>query len=336
MLHFEPKDLPQPQVHKIMLGGIAPRPIALVSSLSEDGIPNLTPFSFFNAFGSNPPIIAFSPARRGRDKTLKDTYNNLIKTKECVVHSVTYNMVEQISLASTEYPPEINEFAKSGLTPIDSEIVKPKRVKESPFQMECKVRDIMSYGEGGGSANIFICEVLKFHIAEDIFRNGIIHPDLIDLVSRMSGNFYCRASGQSVFKVEKPVLKKGIGYDKLPFFMKESHVYSANNLGKFANIEKLPDENETEKFISEIRDSKAENYEPAPEAFFRYQRHNNFLYMLKTLLDMENENHFQKDQEKLKTYFELTAKNAVEANDIDFAWKTALYAGKFYSINKIK
>jgi len=335
MLHFEPKDLPQPQVHKIMLGGIAPRPIALVSSLSEDGIPNLTPFSFFNAFGSNPPIIAFSPARRGKDATLKDSFNNLVKTKECVVQSVTFNMVEQISLASTEYPPEIDEFEKSGLTPIDSDIVKPKRVKESPFQMECKVRDIMSYGEGGGSANIFICEVLKFHVAEDIFKNGVIQPDLIDLVSRMSADFYCRASGQAVFEVEKPVLKKGIGYDNLPVFMKESHVYSANNLGKFGNIENLPDENEVDKFINEIRDSKFENYEPTEEAFFRYQRHNNFQYMLKAVLDMEKENYLSR-QAKLITFLEMTAKNALEANDTDFAWKTALYAGKFYSIIKIK
>jgi len=336
MLHFEPKDLPQPQVHKIMLGGIAPRPIALVSSLSEDGIPNLTPFSFFNAFGSNPPIVAFSPARRGRDGSLKDTYNNLVKTRECVVQSVTYDMVEQISLASTEYSPDVNEFEKSGLTPVDSDLVKPKRVKESPFQMECKVRDVMSYGEGGGSANIFICEVLKFHVAEDIFKNGIIHPDLIDLVSRMSANFYCRASGQSVFEVEKPVSKKGIGYDNLPFFMKESHIYSGNNLGKFANIEKLPTDEEVEKFIIEVNDRKFENYEPTEGAFYRYQRNNNFHYMLKAVLDMEKENQSQKFQEKLKTLFELTAKAALESIDINFALMTALYAGKYYNIPKIK
>ncbi len=331
MLHFEPKDFPQPHIHRILLGGIGPRPIALVSSLSEDGIPNLTPFSFFNVFGSNPPIIAFSPARRGKDATLKDTYNNLVKTKECVVQSVTYNMVEQISLASTEYPPEVNEFEKSGLTPIDSDIVKPKRVKESPFQMECKVRDVMSYGEGGGSANIFICEVLKFHIAEDIFKNGIIQPDLIDLVSRMSADYYCRASGNAVFEVEKPVLKKGIGYDNLPVFIKESDVYTANNLGRFANMEKLPDENEVAKFIDEIKRTKSENLETSVEAFYRYQRHNNYNYMLKTILSLEKENH-----PKLKMLIELTAKTALEAKDINFAWKTALYAGKFFNISMIK
>jgi flavin reductase (DIM6/NTAB) family NADH-FMN oxidoreductase RutF len=324
MIHFEPKDKPQPEVHRIMLGGIAPRPIALVSSLSEDGIPNLTPFSFFNAFGSNPPIIAFSPARRGKDATLKDTYNNLVKTRECVVHSVTHAMVEQISLASTEYPPEVNEFEKSGLTPVDSDLVKPKRVKESPFQMECKVRDIMSYGDKGGSANIFICEVLKFHIAEDLFKDGIIHPDNIDLVARMSRNFYCRASGSAVFEVEKPVAKKGIGYDNLPDFMKESHVYSANNLGKFGNIEGIPADEEVQNFINGIKTTKLENYESGEEAFLRYQRQGKYQYMLKAAIELEKVNH-----PKTKIYFEITAKNAIEANNQDFAWKTALYAGKF-------
>ena len=330
MIHFEPKDFSQREVHRIMLGGVAPRPIALVSTLSEYGIPNLTPFSFFNAFGSNPPIVAFSPARRGKDGSLKDTYNNLIKTRECVVQSVTYNMVEQVSLASTEYPPEINEFEKSGLTPIDSDIVKPKRVKESPFQMECIVRDILSYGEGGGSANIFICEVMKFHVAEDIFRNGVIHPDLIDLVSRMSGDFYCRASGNAIFKVEKPTVKRGIGFDNLPFFIKESHIYSANNLGQFANIEKIPEESDVNIFIKEIKESEFESYESGEEPFFRYQRQNNYRYMLKVVLNLDEQN------PKYKMYLELTAKNALEANDTDFAWKTALYTGKFYSINKIK
>ena len=266
-----------------------------------------------------------------RDGSLKDTYNNLIKTKECVVQSVTYNMVEQISLASTEYPPEVNEFEKSGFTPINSDLIKPKRVKESPFQMECKVRDIISYGDGGGSANIFICEVLKFHIAEDIFKDGIIHPDLIDLVARMSANFYSRASGTSIFEVEKPILKKGIGYDNLPSFMKESQIYSANNLGKFANVENLPDENEIDNFINEVRNSNLQNYEPGVEAFYRYQRQNNYRYMLKAALDLEKINH-----PAVKTYFELTAKNALELNDINFAWNTAIYSGKYYSTTQNK
>jgi flavin reductase (DIM6/NTAB) family NADH-FMN oxidoreductase RutF len=220
MLHFTPKELPVPKVHQFLIGGVAPRPIALVSTLSKDGTPNLSPFSFFNVFGANPPVVAFSPARRGKDFSLKDTYYNIVETKECVIQTVTYSMVEQVSLASTQYKSEVNEFEKSGLTPIESDIVKPFRVKESPFQMECKLLEIKSYGEGGSSANIAICEVLKFHISEDIIKDGIIQPDLLDPVARMSGNFYVRASGNAVFTVVQPTTKIGVGYDGLPEFRK--------------------------------------------------------------------------------------------------------------------
>lgn len=322
MLHFEPKDLPQVEVHRMMIGGIGPRPIALVSSLSDDGKPNLTPLSFFNMFGSNPPVIAFSPTRR-RDSSFKDTYNNLIKTKECTVQAVTYSMVEQISLASAEFAPDVNEFEKSGLTPIDSDVVKPQRVKESPFQMECKVLDLMSYGDGGSSANIFICEVLKFHIAEDIFRDEIIHPQLIDLVARMSANYYSRAFGDAIIEVKRPV-KKGIGVDNLPSFIKESNVYTGNNLGRLGNIEKIPSEDEVDNFIREIRESKLENYESDKDAFFRYHRDKNYRYALKLILDFKNDGKL-----KIKHYLELTAKDALDSHDDDFGWKTALYAGRF-------
>ncbi len=323
MLHIEPKDVSVHEVHRLLLGGVGPRPIALVSTISKDGIPNLTPFSFFNAFGANPPIIAFSPSRRGRNATLKDTYYNLMDNGECVVQSVTYPIVEQISLASTEYDPEINEFIKSGLTPIDSDLVKPKRVKESPFQMECKLREMRSFGEGGASANIAICEVIKFHIAEDIFRDGIIHPDLIDLAARMSANYYCRASGDSIFEIEKPVLKKGIGYDLLPEFMKNSDIYTGNNLGKFGNIEQIPSEEEVNNFISEYAKKDIESFEPTIEAFYRYQRHSELERMLKAALELEKQNF-----KKSKMLFELTARCALEMNDIIFAWRTALYAGR--------
>jgi flavin reductase (DIM6/NTAB) family NADH-FMN oxidoreductase RutF len=322
MLHINPKEKTQPEIHRLMLGGVGPRPIALVSTLSEDGIPNLSPFSFFNAFGSNPPIIAFSASRRGRDGTYKDTYNNLIKSKECVVQAVTYDMVEQISLASTEYPPGTDEFIKSGLTPVDSEIVKPKRVKESPFQMECILRDMMSYGEGGASANLAICEVVMFHAAEDIFRDGLIQPDLIDLVSRMSGDYYCRASGDSIFRVAKPVLKKGIGVDNLPEYIKNSFIYSSNNLGKFANTEKIPSKEEADQFIYEISSLNLTSFECDEQAFFRYMRHKDHVKMLKVLLSSKLKN----DQRK-KMYLELTAKVALENDDTEFAWKTSVYSG---------
>ncbi len=323
MFHIEPKDVTVPEVHRLLLGGIGPRPIALVSTLSKDGVPNLTPFSFFNVFGANPPIIAFSPSRRGRDATLKDTYYNLMDSGECVVQSVTYPMVEQISLASTEYDPKINEFEKSGLTPVDSDLVKPKRVKESPFQMECRLREMRSFGEGGASANMAICEVIKFHVAEDIFRDGFIHPDLIDLAARMSANFYCRASGNSIFEVEKPTLKLGIGYDQLPDFIKNSDIYSGNNLGKFGLIEQIPTEKEVDEFIKQVEQKEIQSFEPTLEAFYRYQRHNDIEKMLKASIELKKSGY-----QKFKMLFELTAKCALELNDIRFAWKTSLYAGR--------
>jgi flavin reductase (DIM6/NTAB) family NADH-FMN oxidoreductase RutF len=323
MLHIEPKEVTVREVHRLLLGGVGPRPIALVSTISKEGILNLTPFSFFNVFGANPPIIAFSPSRRGRDATLKDTYYNLMDNGECVVQVVTYPIVEQINLASTEYDPEINEFIKSGLTPIDSDLVKPKRVKESPFQMECKLKEMKSFGEGGASANIAICEVIKFHLAEDIFRDGIIHPDLIDLTGRMSGNFYCRASGDSIFEVEKPNLRKGIGYDSLPDFIKDSDVYTGNNLGKLGTIEVIPSEKEVDEFISQYEGKEILAFEATLEAFYRYQRQNDLAKMLKSSIGLKKHNY-----KKHQMLFELTAKCALEKNEILFAWKTALYAGR--------
>ncbi len=255
MFHYEPKDLKVPEVHRLLLGGVAPRPIALVSTISADGVNNLSPFSFFNAFGANPPIVAFSPSRRGRDASLKDTYNNLVATKECVIQSVTHSMIEQVSLASTEFPPEYDEFIKTGLTPIDSDLVKPKRVNESPFQMECKVLEIKSFGNGGASANMAICEVLKFHVAEDLFTNGIIDPVKIDLVARMSGDFYSRA-GSDLFVLKMPGNKKCIGYDQIPEHIRKSEVYSANDLGKFGNSEFIPDEAEVKLFFQKLLQEK--------------------------------------------------------------------------------
>lgn len=317
MLHYEPKDLSVPEVHRLLLGGVAPRPIALVSTISKDGINNLTPFSFFNAFGANPPIVAFSPSRRGRDATLKDTYYNLTEIKECVVQSVTYSMIEQVSLASTEYPPNTDEFIKSGLTPVDSDIVKPKRVKESPFQMECKLLELKSFGNGGASANLAICEVLKFHVAEDLFTNGIIDPVKIDLVARMSGDFYSRA-GSDLFSIKQPGNKKCIGIDQIPEHIKKSEIYSANDLGKFGNIESIPTSEEVESFILKIDGEKVEAFEEGYEAFLRYQKLNDYKKMLKAALLIK---------EKQKELLELSAKAALANNDIDAAWKAALYAG---------
>lgn len=319
-----PAEISVPEVQRLLQGGVAPRPIALVSTISKDGINNLSPFSFFNIFGANPPVIAFSPSRRGRDSSLKDTYLNLIETKECVLQAVTFDMVEQVSLASTEYEKGVDEFIKSGLTPIDSDLVKPKRVKESPFQMECKLLDMMSYGEGGASANIAICEVIKFHVAEDIFVDGVIHPNKIDLVARMSKDFYCKASGDAVFEVEKPTKKKVVGFDQLPEFIKNSEVYSANNLGKFGNIESLPAENAVNELIEEVMSIYLFDFDLSLEAFYRYLRQKNYTYMLKFILLSSD-----LSKAKAKLLLEQTAKCALESNATDFAWKTALYAGRF-------
>lgn len=323
MKHIIPGESSITEVQRLLQGGIGPRPIALVSSISKDGINNLSPFSFYNVFGANPPVIGFSPSRRGRDGSLKDTYLNLVETRECVVQSVTYAMVEQVSLASTEYDIGIDEFIKSGLTPIDSDLVRPKRVKESPFQMECKLLDMMSYGEGGASANLAICEVIKFHIAEDIFVNGIIHPNKIDLVARMSGVFYCRAYGESIFQIEKPIIKKGIGYDGIPDFIKQSNVYSANNLAKLGNIELIPSEESITSLINEVKTITANDFELSHSAFYRYQRDKNYTYMLRfLLLDSEL------DKSTKKLFLEKTAKIALESNQTETAWKIALLAGR--------
>lgn len=318
MLEYEPKDLSVPEVHRLLLGGVAPRPIALVSTISKDGINNLSPFSFFNAFGANPPVVAFSPSRRGRDATLKDTYNNLVATKECVIQSVTHSMIEQVSVASAEYAPDVDEFIKSGLTPIDSDIVKPKRVKESPFQMECKVLEIKSFGNGGASANLAICEVLKFHVAENLFTNGIIDPKKIDLVARMSGDFYSR-SGSDVFSLKMPGNKKCIGYDQIPMHIKQSEVFSANDLGKFGNSESIPTDKEVKDFIDKISEEKIDNLNNGMEEILTYQRLGEYKKMLKAVLSIKKEP---------KKNIELVAKTALQNNDIDFAWKAAMYAGK--------
>lgn len=315
MLHYEPKDLSVPEVHRLLLGGVSPRPIALASTLSKDGINNLSPFSFFNAFGANPPIVAFSPSRRGRDASLKDTYNNLMETGEVVIQVVTYSMVEQVSLASAEYPSDIDEFLKAGLTPVASDLVKPKRVKESPFQMECKVLEIKSFGNAGASANIAICEVLKFHVAEDLFTNGIIDPVKIDLVARMSGDFYSRA-GSDVFTLKMPGNKKCIGYDQIPEHIRNSEVYSANDLGKFGNEESIPSNQEVESFVQKIVDEKVEGFEEGIEAFFRYHRLNDYKKMFKAALGLK---------ENKKKNIELCVKSALQSKDMDFAWKAALF-----------
>jgi flavin reductase (DIM6/NTAB) family NADH-FMN oxidoreductase RutF len=250
MLRIDPKETAIPKTHRALLGAVGPRPIAFASTVDKNGIPNLSPFSFFNAFGANPATLVFSPSRRGRDNTTKHTYENLKEVPEVVINMVNFSMVEQMNLASTEYPKGVNEFVKSGLTAIKSEKIKPFRVKESPVQFECSVKQIIETGDQGGAGNLVICEVLLIHVDEKILDDkGNIDPQKIDLVGRLGGDYYCRASGDAVFKVEKPLQKLGIGIGLLPDYIKYSKYLTGNDLGKLGNVESLPDPIEIEEFL---------------------------------------------------------------------------------------
>jgi len=256
MLSLDPKEMKLGQLHAYLSGAIAPRPIALVSTVDENGEDNLSPFSFFNVFSANPPIAIFSPARSGRTNSLKDTYNNVKAHPEVVINVVTYNIVEQVSLASSPYAPGISEFEKAGLTPIASELVKPFRVKESPVQFECKVNQVIELGTEGGAGNLIICEVLKMHIDESILdEDHQIDAHKIDLVSRMGGDWYCRADVNSMFEIKKPITTCGIGYDALPADLLNSKVLSVSDLARLAGIETLPDETEVNEYkLTELSD----------------------------------------------------------------------------------
>lgn len=249
MLTLDPKELEIPVLHKYLLGAIGPRPIAFASTIDKNGLDNLAPFSFFNVFSANPPILIFSPARSGRTGATKDTYNNVKEVPEVVINVVNYDIVHQMSLASSPFSPEVSEFEKTGLTPLASELIKPKRVKESPVQFECKVIEVKELGTGGGAGNLIICEVVKIHIAEEVLDDKqMIDQKKIDLVSRMGGNWYCRADERSMFEIEKPITTIAIGYDAIPEDIRSSEILSANDLGQLGGIEALPDETDVNEY----------------------------------------------------------------------------------------
>ena len=251
MITIDPKDVSPAKLQGYLQSAVAPRPIAFASTMDANGNPNLSPFSFFNIFSSNPPILIFSPARRVRNNTTKHTLENCIATKEVVINVVNYDIVQQASLSSTEYADGVNEFLKSGLTPIASDVVKPFRVAESPVQLECKVNEIIALGTEGGAGNLVICEIVKMHIHDEILdENGNIDPIKIDLVSRLGGNWYSR-SNAGLFEVEKPLSTLGIGVDAIPDFVKESTVFSGNDLGILGNVEALPTEEEISIFVKQ-------------------------------------------------------------------------------------
>jgi flavin reductase (DIM6/NTAB) family NADH-FMN oxidoreductase RutF len=293
MLTLNPKELATKDLHGYLLSSVGPRPIALASTVDENGRPNLSPYSFFNVFSANPPIAIFSPARRVRNNTTKHTLENVALTKEVVINVVSHSIVEQTSLSSSEFEAGIDEFVKAGFTPIPSDIVKPFRVKESPVQMECVVKEIVSLGTEGGAGNLVICEIVKIHVSEHILdEQQQIDPHKIDLVGRMGANWYCRASGEAIFEVQKPNSKIGIGYDQLPIRVRNSFILSGNDLAKLANFEKIPSEELVEIF--------------------------------KENTDIAKVLHAGFDDEETREELHKHAKNLLENNEVEAAWKTLL------------
>ncbi len=288
MISIDPKDISSAKLQGYLQSAVGPRPIAFASTIDKNGVSNLSPFSFFNIFSANPPILIFSPARRVRDNTIKHTLINAEATREVVINVVNFDIVQQTSLSSSEYPDGVNEFVKAGFTAIPSEMVKPYRVAQSPVQFECKVNEIISLGTQGGAGNLVICEILKMHISESVLdENGNIDPFKIDLVSRMGGNWYSRAN-QGLFEVAKPITTLGIGVDQIPNFVKESAIFDGNDLGKLGNIEALPTTEEINIFVKQN-------------------------FAVKGVLSADDES---KQFKKAKEY--------LDQNDVDSAWKVLL------------
>ena len=238
---IEPSSIPQPELHNYLVTAVAPRPIAFASTIDKDGTVNLSPFSFFNIFSSNPPVMIFSPARSGRDNSTKHSYQNVKEIPEVTINIVNYPIVEQMSLSSTAYAKGVNEFVKAGLTEVPSQKVKPPRVKEAPVSFECVVDDVIELGDSGGAGNLVIARVVLIHINEEYLdADGKLDTKKLDLVARMGGSLYCRANGDALFEIPKPIRRKGIGVDTLPASIRNSNILTGNNLGRLGNIEELP------------------------------------------------------------------------------------------------
>ncbi len=257
MLTLKTSDLTTPELHNYLQYAIAPRPICFASTVDKDGNVNLSPFSFFNLFSTNPPVCVFSASRRVRGNTTKHTLENILEVPECVINIVTYDMVQQTSLASVEYPKGVNEFVKAGFTPIASNMVKPPRVAESPVQLECVVNEVKPLGDGPGAGNLILAEIKLIHINEAILdASGTIDQQKLELVARLGGDWYCRVTKDNLFKVAKPVRTIGIGVDSIPHAIRNSNVLTGNNLGQLGNVEALPGDNEIEEYCQcdEIKD----------------------------------------------------------------------------------
>jgi flavin reductase (DIM6/NTAB) family NADH-FMN oxidoreductase RutF len=292
MISIDTSSISVSELHQHLLGAIGPRPIAFASTVDEKGNHNLAPFSFFNVFSANPPILIFSPARSGRNNTTKDSYENAKKIPECVINVVTYDMVHQMSLASSPYASNVDEFVKAGFIPVPSETVRPMRVKESPVQFECKIIEVKELGTQGGAGNLIICEVTRIHIREDLMVNGKIDQTKIDLVARMGGNWYCRANGTALFEIAKPLTTLGIGFDNLPHDIRKSKVLTGNDLGQLANVEAIPNETDV----------------------------NDYKLIELSELFIKHEN----DAAQLELELHLLAKELLKENKVEEAWLTLL------------
>jgi flavin reductase (DIM6/NTAB) family NADH-FMN oxidoreductase RutF len=295
MKTITPKELPLGEFHNALLTAIAPRPICFASTIDIEGNANLSPFSFFNIFGSNPTTLIFSPARRVRDNTIKHTLENAIATKEVVINVVNYNMVQQMSLASCEYPKGVDEFVKAGFTALASEKVKPFRVKESPVQFECKVREIIETGNEGGAGNLIICEIILMHIDDSVLNlEGKIDQHKMDLVGRLGSDWYVRANADSLFEVPKPNRNLGMGVDNLPENIRLSTILTGNDLGMLANEQNIPDNDSVE----------------------IYKRMNKEV--------MEIHHRFADDAIQLQTELHRLAQYLLSENKVSDAWKVLL------------
>ncbi len=293
MKRADPKETSIPEMHGYLVGAVGPRPIAFASTIDAEGRPNLSPFSFFNVFGANPPMAIFSPARRGRDNTTKHTYHNVKAVPEVVINVVTYAMVQQVSVASGEFDEGVDEFTKSGFTPIASEKVRPFRVKESPVQFECIVKQVIETGTGGSAANLVICEIVLAHINEDLLdAHGKIDQHKIDLVGRMGGSIYCRAHGDALFELAQPNKDYGVGVDALPASARLSTILTGNDLGRLASLRTVPDETSVNE------------------------------YKLTELADLFIQ--FQDDPEELRNALHTQAQQLLAQDRYEDAWKTLL------------
>ena len=244
MLTLDTDQLSTQEIQQYLQYAIAPRPICFASTIDLEGNVNLSPFSFFNLFSMNHPICIFSPSRRVRDNTTKHTLENIKVVPECVINIVNYNMVQQMSLSSCDYPKGTNEFTKAGFTELASELVKPPRVAEAPIQLECIVQEVITLGDNAGAGNLVLALIKKIHIKEEVLdANKNIDQIKLDLVARLGGDWYARITEENLFKVEKPNTKLGIGFDQLPVGIIASELLSNNEKGQLANYNILPESN---------------------------------------------------------------------------------------------